>query len=620
MSNTIHRHVPLALVFLMFFSLLTVRVSAQSERQVSYDVSFPNAVHHEARISINLTGITNNPVIFWMSRSSPGRYALHEFAKNVYDVSAVDNQGHTLKITRPNPSTWAVHGTGGTVHFTYTLYGDRTDGTYVGIDQTHAHLNMPAAFMWAVGFDDAPIRIRFQIPQASGWKIATQLKPTSNPTIFTAPDRQYFMDSPTELSNFTTRTWQEKSDNITYTMRLDLHFLGNENQATEFANMVKRVVNEEKGVFGELPSYDYGTYTFIADYLPWAHRDGMEHRNSTVLTSPLPLNTNMITDLGAAAHEFFHSWNMERLRAQSIEPFDFTRANMSKELWFGEGFTSYYDKLILRRSGYLNNTAWAHAMGNYLNTVINAPGRQFNSLVEMSQQAPFEDPATSFDAQNNSNTYISYYTWGAVVGMGLDLTLRTKYNLTLDDYMKAMWQKFGKSEQPYTMNDLEQTLGEITKDTAFAHHFFNAYILGNDLPDFKDLLSHAGFLLRNANPDHAVLQFGKDKLRFDNGTAVVTDNTISGSPLYQAGIDRGDVITELDGRPLESKDYLDALLDEHQPGDGIGIAWLSRVKRYQTTITLTGDPTLELVSYEDAGLKLSKSMREFRDHWFGSKQ
>ena len=620
MTTHFKRQNNISFVLLIFFTLAAGRVSAQSERHVSYDVSFPNAIHHEARITVTLNGITNDPVVFWMSRSSPGRYALHEFAKNVYDVSAVDDQGHSLEITRPNPYTWAIHGSGGTVHVTYTLYGDHADGTYVGIDRTHAHLNMPAAFMWAVGFDDAPIRVQFHIPQDSGWKIATQLEPTSNPTTFTAPNLQYFMDSPTELSDFTTRTWQEKSGDKSYTMRLDMHFQGTEKEATQFADMVKHVVNEEKGVFGELAPYDYGTYTFIADYLPWVYGDGMEHRNSTILTSSQPLATNMIGDLSAVAHEFFHSWNMERLRAQSIEPFDFTRANMSKELWFGEGFTSYYDKLILRRAGYLNNAAWARRMGYYLSFVTNSPGKQINSLVQMSEQAPFEDAATSIDARNNSNTFISYYTWGSALGLGLDLTLRTKYNTTLDDYMKTMWQKYGKPEHPYTMNNLEQTLGEVTKDTAFAHHFFEAYIRGNEILDYKELLSNAGFLLRKTYPNKAVLEFGRDKLQFTNGTAIVTRNTTTGSPLYQSGIDRGDVITEIDGQPLENEDYWNAFLSEHQPGDRVNISYLARGKRFTTTITLASDPALELVPYEDAGMKVSKSMREFRDKWLGSKQ
>ncbi len=620
MTTHFKRQTNIPFVLLILFTLAAGRVSAQSERHVSYDVSFPNAIHHEARITVTLNGITNDPVVFWMSRSSPGRYALHEFAKNVYDVSAVDDQGHSLEITRPNPYTWAIHGSNGTVHVTYTLYGDHADGTYVGIDQTHAHLNMPAAFMWAVGFDDAPIRVQFHIPQDSSWKIATQLEPTSSPTTFTAPNLQYFMDSPTELSDFTTRSWQEKSGDKTYTMRLDMHFQGTEKEATRFADMVKHIVNEEKGVFGELAPYDYGTYTFIADYLPWVYGDGMEHRNSTILTSSQPLATNMTGDLSAVAHEFFHSWNMERLRAQSIEPFDFTRANMSKELWFGEGFTSYYDKLILRRAGYLNNTAWARRMGYYLSFVINSPGRQINNLVQMSEQAPFEDAATSIDARNNSNTFISYYTWGSALGLGLDLTLRTKFNTTLDDYMKTMWQKFGKPEHPYTMNNLEQTLGEVTKDTAFAHHFFDTYIRGNEVLDYKELLSNAGFLLRKTYPNKAVLEFGRDKLQFTNGTAIVTRNTTTGSPLYQSGIDRGDVITEIDGHPVENEDYWDAFLSEHQPGDRVNISYLARGKHYTTTITLASNPAMELVPFEDAGMKVSKSMREFRDKWFGSKQ
>ncbi len=607
---------------LLFFSVLILcfRASAQMAQSVSYDVSFPNRVHHEARITLTVTGIVNDPVVFWMSRSSPGRYALHEFAKNVYDVSAVDDQGHMLKITRNNPYSWAVHGSGGTVHVTYTLYGDYADGTYVGIDRTHAHINMPAAFMWAVGFDHAPIRIKFHIPENSGWKIATQLAPTSDPTTFTAPNLQYFMDSPVELSNFTMRTWQEKSGDKSYTMRLAVHHMGTEAEVTKFADMARHVVEEERGIFGELAPYDYGTYTFIADYLPWDYRDGMEHRNSSILTSPRPLAANMTNALISLAHEFFHSWNMERLRAQSIEPFDFTRVNMSKELWFGEGFTSYYDKLVLRRAGYLTDAEWAERMGRYLDVVINAPGRQFNSLVQMSELAPFEDAASSIDVRNDDNTFLSYYPWGSVVGLGLDLTLRINYHLSLDDYMKAMWEEYGRPERPYTMEDLEKTLGKITKDTAFAHQFFASYIRGTDVMNYKELLAHAGFLLRKAHPDQAVLTFGKAKLRFNGRTAEVDRNTLIGSPLYQAGIDRGDVIVSLDGRPLISRDYLETLLNGHHPGDRVEIGYLSRGKQYQTTLTLAADPTLELVPYELAGMKLSKDMKELRDQWLGSRQ
>ena len=141
--------------------LLLLSTVAFSQSPVEYDVSFDNAVHHEARITVTWRNIGSEPLQMRMSRSSPGRYATHEFGKNVYKVWVVDGDGNQLDYTRPNPYQWDVAGHDGTVSVTYTLYADRAGGTYSGIDLTHAHLNMPATFMWARGFDDHPISISF---------------------------------------------------------------------------------------------------------------------------------------------------------------------------------------------------------------------------------------------------------------------------------------------------------------------------------------------------------------------------------------------------------------------------------------------------------------------------
>ena len=260
-----------------------------------------------------------------MSRTSPGRYSLHEFAKNVYSVSATDHAGNTLDITRPNPHQWDVHGHSGTVNVRYTLYADRADGTYAQIDASHAHLNMPATFMFVRNHDDWPIEVTFNLPDPE-WRIATQLMPTDAPTTFTAPDLQYFMDSPTELSAFSLRTWnvpKGPGQEGTYEIRLAIHHTGTEAEVDDYAGMVQKVVEQQIAVFGEPPAFDGGTYTFIADYLPWASGDGMEHRNSTILTSSSSLERNAIGLLGTVSHEFIHVWNVERIRPAMLEPFDF---------------------------------------------------------------------------------------------------------------------------------------------------------------------------------------------------------------------------------------------------------------------------------------------------------
>src|SRR5262249_18715079 len=133
---------------------------------------------------------------------SPGRYAVHEFAKNVFEFHAIDGKGKALAFTRPNVDEWDVAGHDGTVRITYKIFGDHADGTYFGVDTTHAHLNIAAAIMWAVGHDNHPVEFTFAPPSHLNWKVATQLFPTSDPWTFTAPNLQYYMDSPTELSDF----------------------------------------------------------------------------------------------------------------------------------------------------------------------------------------------------------------------------------------------------------------------------------------------------------------------------------------------------------------------------------------------------------------------------------
>src|SRR6185503_11236772 len=159
----------------------------------------------------------------------------------------------------------------------------------------------------------------------------------------------------------------------------------------------QKIVNEEAAIFGEFPAFDTGTYTFLGDYVPWGGGDGMEHRNSTVVASPVSLrNPGMVLDaLDTVSHEFFHAWNVERIRPASLEPFNFEEANISGELWLAEGFTQYYGPLIMTRAG-LSAPDAAGLVRNAV-AVINSPARRFRSAVEMSQMAPFSDAAVSID-------------------------------------------------------------------------------------------------------------------------------------------------------------------------------------------------------------------------------
>lgn len=609
----------LALIF------VAVPALALAQRPVRYELSFPNAVHHEAEISVTFPDLPAGPLEVRMSRSSPGRYALHEFGKNVYNVKAYDGRGRPLTVQRPDPYGWTIAGHDGTVRVTYTLFADHGDGTYAGIDLTHAHFNAPAALIWARGLEDRPAEVKFEIPEGSGWKVATQLAPTADPTIFTAPNFQYLMDSPVELSDYVLREWVVESNGKPYTIRLAVHHWETDAEVDAYAELAKRVVAEQMAVFGELPDFDFGTYTFLADYHPYAPGDGMEHRNSTILTSTRPLSTGMVANLGTLSHEFFHVWNTERLRAATLEPFDFERANMTEGLWLGEGFTSYYDQLTIHRAGITDLDAYTQRIGGALNVVINSPGRQLHNVMEMSMQAPYVDASTAVDRNNRANTFISYYTWGSMIGLGLDLTLRTRFkDLTLDDFMRELWRVHGRPEKdfapanPYTMPDVVAALGRVTKDPDFAEDFYQRYVAGHEVVDYEKLLANAGLLLRKANPGGASI--GRAQIRFANGEAQLMAGTLKGSPLYQAGLSRGDRIISIDGRPVHSQADLDALLAAHKPGDQVTVAFEQRGRNRTATLTLAEDDRLEVVAYEKAGRRVTPAMQRFRESWLGSKQ
>src|SRR4051812_21732383 len=196
-------------------------LSLTAQPSVRYALSFPNAVHHEAEVEAIFEGIPASALDVVMSRSSPGRYAVHEFAKNVYSVRASDGAGHELKTVQVDPSMWRVEGHNGTVRFHYTLFGDHVDGTYTAIDETHAHLNMPATLVWARGLEKAPVNVRFNLPEGKNWKIATQLIPRQDGTWF-APNLDRLMDGPAELSVHDLPEW--KIENATF--RVALHHTG----------------------------------------------------------------------------------------------------------------------------------------------------------------------------------------------------------------------------------------------------------------------------------------------------------------------------------------------------------------------------------------------------------
>ena len=584
---------------------------------VAYDVSFPNAVHHEAQVTATFRGVPAGPLRVQMARSSPGRYAIHEFAKNVYAVSAKDGRGRPLALTRTDPYGWSVAGHDGTVVVTYTLFGDWGDGTYAQIDATHAHLNMPATFLWATGYDAKPIRVRFHAFDPK-WRVATQLPAGKAEGTYWAPNFQYFMDSPTELSPFSLRQWpMTDATGKTYLIRLAVHHMGTEAEVDTYAAKTKRVIAQHYALFGRAPRYDYGTYTFIADYMPQIAGDGMEHRNSTIITQPRGLAEANYAQLNTLSHEFVHSWNVERLRPAELEPFDFTRANPTPSLWFAEGFTQYYGPLLIRRAGESSVDDFLKGLGGTLNGVVNGSGRRYGGPEEMSLRAPFVDAAKSID-RTNPNIFISYYPYGAVVALALDLQLRQRFpGVTLDSYMRHLWETRGDAEKPYTPADLERGLAEVTRDPAFAKGFFDRYVHASGLPDFAPLLAQAGLAMQPRAPGAAWAGFALKADEGGIGVAIAAPPAPS-SPAYAAGLEEGDVRLSVGGMPANSAEDVTALLASHKPGDAVAVRYRQRGVERTATLRLAVDPAFTVVRGETVGAAVTPAQLAFRKAWLGN--
>ncbi|HKJ48542.1 MAG TPA: PDZ domain-containing protein [Christiangramia sp.] len=569
----------------------------------TYNISFENAIHHEANVKISFPEVKSNTLNIRMSRTSPGRYALHEFVKNVYGFKATNSKGEKLKIERKDPYSWQVSDHDGTVNIEYTLFANRGDGTYSQIDETHAHLNIPATFMYAEEFEHRPIEINFKVREDLNWKIATQLKQKSG-TTYSAPDLYYFMDSPTEISNFQKRSFELDGQTIEFI----LHHQGTEEDFGKYFEDVKEIVKQEKAVYGELPDFDYDKYIFLACYMPNVSGDGMEHRNSTILTDTDALaDGGMKANIGTVAHEFFHAWNVERIRPNELEPFDFSEANMTGSLWFAEGFTSYYTGLILCRAGIKTSEEYIKGLSGTFNYVWNSPAHKYFNPIEMSYQAPFVDAATSVDPTNRENTFISYYSYGSILGLALDLSLRKK-DLNLDDFMKLMWKKYGTTEVAYKILDIENTLEEYA-GAEFTSEFFNKYIYDSQMPDYEELFAEFGVQLKRKGGNY----LGASTSENEKGLRI-SGNPKRGNPAYEAGLTSGDIILSFDGTEVKKNEELKDLI-ENSETDSVELSFERNGEKRTAEVKLSQDPTYSISIDENA----SKEAQKNREKWLKAK-
>lgn len=316
------------------------------------------------------------------------------------------------------------------------------------------------------------------------------------------------------------------------------------------------------------------------------------------------------------SHEYFHNWNVERIRPKTLEPFNFEKSNMSNELWCAEGFTQYYGELILARAGLHDPKTHIATLASFVNAKQNTPGARYYSPIQASNHAVFVDAGVSIDRTNYPNMFTTYYYYGAAIALVLDLEMQTNYHKTIDAFMQAMWKRFGKTEIPYTIATMQEALASVT-DATFAASFFDQYIRGHESIDYATLLAKAGYELKNASEGKAAL--GVSALPDGQGRLVITRNTTKGTAAYEAGLDINDELLSFDGTTVKTVTDMNDFLQHKKPDDVITVRYKHREQEKSVSVTLKEQVLPTLIPIEEKGQTVTENMQKIRDSWFKTK-
>jgi predicted metalloprotease with PDZ domain len=488
--------------------------------KVAYTISMREPASHLFEVRVDVTGVTGaDHLDFQMPRWSPGRYAVFDFAKNVQEARATAYcppgamcKQAPMTLTRLDTQTWRVaaepaQGAAAppltSVTFAYKVFADDLSGTFSQLDQRHANFNGGSVFVYVVGHKQDAATLKVEAP--AGWKVINGRSTRPEQTEFSFPNYDELIDTPTEVApDFTVQTFEVGGK----LYRVVVHSFGDEGgRRDELVRAVEQVVRAEVATV-EPPEFEQ--YTFLFHFDPTARRgDGMEHLNSTQIVETGPLSDREVLRgaIGAAAHEFFHVWNVKRLRPAGLGPWDFTRPVVTQGLWIAEGFTNYYGKLSLRRAGLWDDDALLKSYAGTIGYVETLPGSRLTSAVESSVLAPFIDRATTDQRTNIQNTLVSYYPKGETLAFALDLLIRgrSKGRTSLDEVMRRAYEEFylkGPNDS-YYLKGRGYTLEEFQRLASRAagfdlSDFFRRHVYGVEPPPYDEALSYVGLRLVRA--------------------------------------------------------------------------------------------------------------------------
>ena len=557
-SSAVRSAVVVLLLFVPF-NATAQNNQAGDPPEISFTVSMPKPYTHLLEVEMRLRRASQLPlqVNLVMPVWTPGSYLIREFERNVQEFAAADASGHALSWQKTNKDTWRVETAGAReIRVTYRVYANELTVRTNDLNDHHAFWNNAALLMYPEGYLNAPSTLHI-IPYGD-WRVATGLPAVEGePNTFRAENFDILYDSPVEVSRFKVVSFEVRG--IPHRIVID----GEGNYDTErMRSDVPRIVEAEAAMMGEIPYHDY---TFI---LHAANQGGggLEHLNSTSLMverNRFHSDSDWKSFLGLVAHEFFHLWNVKRIRPDALGPFDYTKENYTRLLWVAEGITDYYAELMLRRAGLITEADYLQRVGGNIQSLQSTPGR----LLMSAEEASFDAWIKYYRPDENAiNSQVSYYTKGGLLGLLLDLEIRKRSRgaKSLDDVMRYLYAEFYKKNRNYTPEDFERAC-ELMAGSSL-ENFFARYVRGREELDYDAALNVAGLQLGEdrTKPLAETVYLGANVAQ--DGDRLMIRTVASGSPAYDQGLNAGDQIVALDGQRVNRDSFL-ARLAEKRPGD-----------------------------------------------------
>ena len=470
-----------------------------------YDIAYHLAIReptaHLYAIQLDIGGLTSHEdaIELQLPVWSPGRYARMDFAQNVQEFHATDDGGRPLPWEKENGSLWRVRPRGApTVRVTYRVFADDLSGTFSVLDTAHANWNGAPLFMYVAGHKSDPVRLTVDPP--TGWHAINGWSEAPDQTAFRFPNYDLLIDTPTEVSPAVAID-TFRADGILYRVMVHHNRGADPAQRARFARDIEKLVRYENRVVAPPP---ISTYTFLF-HIGYKGGDGMEHLNATQIIEADPWTDTaaVLPGVGAAAHEYFHTWNVKRIRPIALGPFDYTREQYQPSLWVAEGWTQYYGDIAPLRAGIISRNDYLATAAGVIRYNLQTPGRHELSARMASFHAPFWDGAVHAMQTNRRNTWISYYYKGEALAMLLDLQIRARTGNTksLDDVLRVLkartWDAPSASYylqgRGYTEEDVERTASAVALTDL--HPWFERYVGGTEDPPFAETLALAGMRL-----------------------------------------------------------------------------------------------------------------------------